>query len=180
MYEPENNKFDHHQRGFDEIFGHGFVTKLSSAGLVYKHFGREIVANTLGLSSSDPIVEKIYLKVYKSFVEGVDGIDNGVDMYDTDAPAKYSENTNLSARVGKLNPPWDELSRVLQTLRESGAAAYLVVPEWPSQPWWPDLLELTTDSFLVAPARDNFLPGHLGSVEAMGSPFWYTRVCKIG
>jgi hypothetical protein len=79
-----------------------------------------------------------------------------------------------------LNPPWDELSRVLQTLRESGAAAYLVVPEWPSQPWWPDLLELTTDSFLVAPARDNFLPGHLGSVEAMGSPFWYTRVCKIG
>ena len=39
-----------------------------------------------------------------------------------------------------LNPPWDELSRVLQTLRESGAAAYLVVPEWPSQPWWPDLL----------------------------------------
>ena len=108
VYEPENNKFDHHQRGFDEIFGHGFVTKLSSAGLVYKHFGREIVANTLGLSSSDPIVEKIYLKVYKSFVEGVDGIDNGVDMYDTDAPAKYSENTNLSARVGKLNPPWNE------------------------------------------------------------------------
>ena len=108
VYEPENNRFDHHQRGFEEIFGHGFVTKLSSAGLVYKHFGREIVATTLALPESDPIVEKIYLKVYKSFIEGVDGIDNGVNMYDTDAPAKYSDNTGLSARVGKLNPAWNE------------------------------------------------------------------------
>jgi uncharacterized UPF0160 family protein len=28
------NRFDHHQRGFEEVFGHGFNTKLSSAGLV--------------------------------------------------------------------------------------------------------------------------------------------------
>ena len=68
---------------------------------MYKHFGREIVATTLALPESDPIVEKIYLKVYKSFIEGVDGIDNGVNMYDTAAPAKYSDNTGLSARVGK-------------------------------------------------------------------------------
>lgn len=37
-------RFDHHQRGFTEVFGHGYVTKLSSAGLVYKHYGRAIVA----------------------------------------------------------------------------------------------------------------------------------------
>jgi Uncharacterised protein family (UPF0160) len=42
-YEPSRHRYDHHQRGFDEVFGHGFSTKLSSAGLVYKHFGREIV-----------------------------------------------------------------------------------------------------------------------------------------
>jgi hypothetical protein len=35
-YEPEKHRYDHHQRGFDEVFGHGFVTKLSSAGLIYK------------------------------------------------------------------------------------------------------------------------------------------------
>lgn len=34
--DPETDRFDHHQRGFDQNFGHGFVTKLSSAGLVYK------------------------------------------------------------------------------------------------------------------------------------------------
>ena len=107
-YDPTKNRFDHHQRGFDEVFGHGFVTKLSSAGLVYKHFGREIVANVLGLDLKDEKVEKIYLKVYKAFIEAVDAIDNGVNMYDTDAPARYENNTGLSARVGKLNPPWNE------------------------------------------------------------------------
>ena len=107
-YEPEKNRFDHHQRGFEEVFGHGFVTKLSSAGLVYKHFGREIVARVLQLPEDDQRVEKIYLKVYKSFIEGVDGIDNGVNMYDTDKPARYVDNTGLSARVGKLNPAWNE------------------------------------------------------------------------
>ena len=97
-YEPEKNRFDHHQRGFEEVFGHGFVTKLSSAGLVYKHFGSEIVANVLGLDEKDEKVEKVYLKMYKAFVEAVDAVDNGVNMYDTDAPAKYENNTGLSAR----------------------------------------------------------------------------------
>lgn len=39
-YDPATDRYDHHQRGFNHNFGHGFVTKLSSAGLVYKvHFG---------------------------------------------------------------------------------------------------------------------------------------------
>ena len=36
VYDEVTLKFDHHQRGFTEVFGHGFATKLSSAGLVYK------------------------------------------------------------------------------------------------------------------------------------------------
>lgn len=36
VYDAEKQRFDHHQRGFTEVFGHGFTTKLSSAGLVYK------------------------------------------------------------------------------------------------------------------------------------------------
>lgn len=35
-YDADRLRFDHHQRGFQEVFGHGFVTKLSSAGLIYK------------------------------------------------------------------------------------------------------------------------------------------------
>jgi len=36
VYDPEHDRYDHHQKGFEEVFGHGFNTKLSSAGLVYK------------------------------------------------------------------------------------------------------------------------------------------------
>lgn len=37
VYDPITDRFDHHQKGFTEVFGHGlFNTKLSSAGLVYK------------------------------------------------------------------------------------------------------------------------------------------------
>jgi uncharacterized UPF0160 family protein len=36
VYDEAVQRFDHHQRGFQENFGRGFVTKLSSAGLVYK------------------------------------------------------------------------------------------------------------------------------------------------
>lgn len=36
VYDESKQLFDHHQRGFTEVFGHGFNTKLSSAGLVYK------------------------------------------------------------------------------------------------------------------------------------------------
>lgn len=38
VYDPSRHRYDHHQKGFDEVFGHGFSTKLSSAGLVYKVF----------------------------------------------------------------------------------------------------------------------------------------------
>ena len=50
-------RYDHHQRGFEEVFGHGFATKLSSAGLVYKHYGREIVAGAMGLPTDHPDVQ---------------------------------------------------------------------------------------------------------------------------
>lgn len=36
VYDPKSERYDHHQKGFNEVFGHGFDTKLSSAGLVYK------------------------------------------------------------------------------------------------------------------------------------------------
>ncbi|KAJ0559284.1 putative metal-dependent protein hydrolase [Helianthus annuus] len=38
VYDPSRDRYDHHQKGFDEVFGHGFTTKLSSAGLIYKVF----------------------------------------------------------------------------------------------------------------------------------------------
>ncbi len=57
-YDAGNNRFDHHQKGFEEVFGSGFdKIKLSSAGLVYKHFGREIGESGMGADSAKEAVE---------------------------------------------------------------------------------------------------------------------------
>eukprot|EP00187_Rhodella_violacea_P006447 CAMPEP_0174887150 /NCGR_PEP_ID=MMETSP0167-20121228/2383_1 /TAXON_ID=38298 /ORGANISM="Rhodella maculata, Strain CCMP736" /LENGTH=351 /DNA_ID=CAMNT_0016123487 /DNA_START=21 /DNA_END=1076 /DNA_ORIENTATION=- len=110
-YEPAAFRFDHHQRSFAETLGERDFskTKLSSAGLVYKHFGRDIVRLLCGdLSPED--VDRVYFKIYESFVEEVDAIDNGVHPFDCDpTQIKYRYgSTGLSARVGRLNPDWNE------------------------------------------------------------------------
>lgn len=108
VYDANGNRFDHHQRGFTEIFGHGFNTKLSSAGLVYKHFGKEVIANSLQIALDSPRIDALWLKLYKEFIEGIDAIDNGVTQYPTEIKPKYRNRTDLSSRVGWLNPAWNE------------------------------------------------------------------------
>lgn len=118
VYDGNTHKFDHHQRGFAETFakeGRRTRTKLSSAGLVYKHFGKEVVRNVVEKEEkvaalSEEELEKVYLKVYDSFVEAVDAIDNGIPMFDTDVPPQYESGTDLGARVGHLNASWNEPS----------------------------------------------------------------------
>ncbi|XP_026425829.1 UPF0160 protein-like [Papaver somniferum] len=106
VYDPSTDRYDHHQKGFQEVFGHGFTTKLSSAGLVYKHFGMEIIAKELQVDQGHPDVHRLFLAIYKSFMEAIDAIDNGINRYDTDLPPRYVNNTGLSARVGRLNLDW--------------------------------------------------------------------------
>ena len=111
VYDHNTKRYDHHQRTFttcyDEI---GHKTKLSSAGLVYKHFGREVIKQLCGeVAVSDEDLEIIYKKVYKNFVEEIDGIDNGIECFDSEV-RNYNVTTNLSARVGRLNPSWYEES----------------------------------------------------------------------
>jgi len=111
VYSPENHRYDHHQRTFTESMhslraDKKWTTKLSSAGLVYLHFGHEIVAQLLELTPGDPVTQVVYDKVYENFVEEVDAIDNGVDQ--TDEEPRYRISTNLSSRVGGCNPKWNE------------------------------------------------------------------------
>lgn len=50
----------------------------------------------------------MYQKLYNDFVEGIDGIDNGVNEYPADVKPNYKVSTDLGARVGWLNPAWNE------------------------------------------------------------------------
>jgi len=108
-YDESTLRFDHHQREFTGVLD-GYGTRLSSAGLIYKHFGRDILREVLktesGESASEEFVDICYHSMYKNFIEHIDAIDNGVPIADT--PPKYFISTTLSARVGYLNPNWNE------------------------------------------------------------------------
>ncbi|KAF2299435.1 hypothetical protein GH714_031939 [Hevea brasiliensis] len=70
------------------------------------HYGLEIVAKELQLDERHPNVHRLFLAVYKNFVEAVDAIDNGISEYDSNQPPRYVNNTSLSSRVGRLNLDW--------------------------------------------------------------------------
>ncbi|KAF8517392.1 GAMM1 protein [Hysterangium stoloniferum] len=112
VYDVETQRFDHHQRGFEEVLGEDkyHAIKLSSAGLVYKHFGREIVAKRIGVPITHPDVDMLFLKLYGIFIEPIDAIDNGISQYDVilGFEAMYKIRTDLSSRISWLNPTWLE------------------------------------------------------------------------
>nr|XP_057911704.1 UPF0160 protein MYG1, mitochondrial [Doryrhamphus excisus] len=113
-FDPKRHRYDHHQRTFAETFhslcpDKPWVTKLSSAGLVYLHFGRQLLAQLTQLKEDDKQLEVLYDKLYENFVEEVDAIDNGISQ--CDGEARYAISTTLSARVGYLNPRWNSKSQ---------------------------------------------------------------------
>ncbi len=61
---------------------------MSSAGLVYVHFGKEIIEEILKRAMKQKDVEKklveiLFDKMYENFVIEIDAIDNGVEIADT-------------------------------------------------------------------------------------------------
>lgn len=108
-YEANHHRYDHHQRTFSTTFP-GHSTKLSSAGLIYMHFGRAIIAQHTSLPLDHPDVTVLYQKLYTDFIEALDAHDNGISVYDPAAIAlsglqKRFKDTgiNLGALVGDLN-----------------------------------------------------------------------------
>ena len=44
-----------------------------------------------------------------------------------------------------INPPFDGFPRVVQKLKQSGAKAILIVPNWPRQSWFKDIMDISID-----------------------------------
>lgn len=118
VYNPSALRYDHHQSTFNETLstvrpelGDQYRIRLSSAGLVYAHYGEAVIERIL--SEKCPKLNKltaaelrnIYVKLYMGFVQEIDGIDNGVPMFDGE-PA-YRVSTDLSSRVATFNVPWN-------------------------------------------------------------------------
>jgi uncharacterized UPF0160 family protein len=114
-YLPATHRYDHHQRGFTEVL-EGYNTKLSSAGLVFKHFGKDILrhllvtTDTAGLDEqAESLVDTCFHKLYTNFIEHIDAIDNGISVLpDPTQTSKYRVSTTLSDRIHWLNPEWNQ------------------------------------------------------------------------
>ena len=87
IYDADRNRYDHHQATFEESWNNSpdDITKLSSAGLVFRHFGREVITNAVkdnwGVTLEGPRLEKVYQKVYKKLILEVDALDNGMNQF---------------------------------------------------------------------------------------------------
>lgn len=108
VYDPANHRYDHHQPEFKDSFSSQFKTLLSSAGLVYKHFGKEIIAARAAHLSPEQ-VDALYVHVYESFVEPFDANDNGISAYPIDIKPTIARGFDIFQHVNLLNPGWNEV-----------------------------------------------------------------------
>lgn len=116
QFDKERNLFDHHQKTFDHTLStlrpefSNYNVRLSSAGLIYVHFGEEVIEEILktkcGLATIEKgVLKKIFEKVYQGLIQEIDGIDNGVPMFDGEP--LYRITSDVSSRVARFNPVWN-------------------------------------------------------------------------
>ncbi|CAF9919441.1 MAG: hypothetical protein ALECFALPRED_001163 [Alectoria fallacina] len=115
-YLPAHNRYDHHQRTFTTTFP-SRPTKLSSAGLVYMHFGKPIIALQTGLDQGSEEVDILWKKVYQDFIEALDAHDNGISLYDPSETKTlqkrfYDGGIGLGSLVGDLNANFEDAPNI--------------------------------------------------------------------
>jgi uncharacterized UPF0160 family protein len=114
IYDHTKLRYDHHQRDYDERFDAGKegtaarCTKLSASGLVYRHYGKQVL-KAYYPDLSDDYLQLAYDKLYNSLLEALDAIDTGVEMAPDGTELVYKDTTGLASRVGRLNPRWNEV-----------------------------------------------------------------------
>jgi uncharacterized UPF0160 family protein len=112
IYNPSTNRFDHHMKEFTETFDDVLKIRMSSAGLIYKYYGKIIIENILNtwgvLEENRQNINKIFDKLYLNFIAYIDGADNGVNQYPDDVQPRYANNTSFCSRIGRTNPEWNE------------------------------------------------------------------------
>ncbi|CAM9273001.1 unnamed protein product [Phaeothamnion confervicola] len=110
IYDPNTLRFDHHMSDFAATLVNGKDTRLSSAGLVYKHFGRRCLDVLLGGPEYSKVTWfELYLRMYDNFIEQIDGMDNGINAH-TESRQSFRITSHISAKIGGFNVRWNERS----------------------------------------------------------------------
>jgi uncharacterized UPF0160 family protein len=78
IYNPKKFRFDHHQNSPDLVRVNGIP--YAAFGLVFKHFGPELISLISGQKNKKVIAE-VFDIVEKKLVQHIDAIDNGMSTY---------------------------------------------------------------------------------------------------
>ena len=108
-YDPTIGCFDHHQGNFSEIWSswqnYESEIHLSAAGLIWRHFGKDIVRMYLTANSdifdddlnfSEETIDDLYNMIYYKIIWELDADDNGIEL-------ASENNLNIPALVSALN-----------------------------------------------------------------------------
>jgi len=72
-------------------------------------------------------------------------------------------------------PPFSCLPRTIQKICSDGAKGILIVPEWPNQPWFSQLMQIVIN-YITIPPRPNLL--HLPSQPEQKHPLYKTLALR--
>ena len=97
-------------------------------------------------------------------------LDPQTEGLDAFAQSNWADESNY------CNPPWELLDRVAQMLDETGAAATVVAPCWPAQPWYQRLQELSSETLFLPASRSLFCPEQQLASGFDAQPSW-SAVC---
>lgn len=106
-YNPSKLRFDHHQK-CNETFSEFSQIPLSSAGMIFKHFGKQIIQKFITnhkqeIKNNETLVDKIYESVYFNFIQAIDAIDNGITQYKYAPTPKFHDFSGFSYTIKHLN-----------------------------------------------------------------------------
>lgn len=105
IYDHSLKRYDHHQRGYYETFTKHHNIKLCGCGLLFKHYGNEIIQNALKSLNLEEIEENqleiFKVLLYENFFIAIDADDNGIDC--SNGEIFFKDNTSLSKRIARLN-----------------------------------------------------------------------------
>lgn len=82
-----------------------WTIKLSSAGLVYYHFGHQIISKILNIPEDSEETKILFDKIYENFIQEIDAIDNGIDPCET-SEIKYSNSSFYNCDLMQQRNKW--------------------------------------------------------------------------
>ena len=133
-YDHTKRHYDHHQKDFDETYNNRNI-KLSASGLIWRHYGKEIVKTLITENMkdfTDKLTDRkigfIADRIYDSMISFVDARDNGLNQYSEPITQKpnYIDNSNLGYFVSLFNESWFEDLTPEQTLERFKQAMVIV------------------------------------------------------